>query len=140
MSVKITSAQSRHFKWLATHDQHVAEAWVRRCISLGEYFVAELEAMPVGFLRFSWFWGTIPYMELIYVLPDHRHSGIGRALFERWEIAMRRDGARLLMTSSARDEAAPQGWHSNNGFREAGTVTFGCLQQTPEAFFTKDLR
>lgn len=55
--------------------------------------------MPVGFLRFSWFWGMIPYMEMIQVLPEQRQFGIGRALAERWETAMLDEGATLLMAS-----------------------------------------
>jgi GNAT superfamily N-acetyltransferase len=140
MSLKVALAQSRHGTWLVAHDQHVPESWARRCISLGEYFVAELDGIPVGFLRFSWFWGTIPYMEMIQVLPEQRHSGIGRALVEQWETAMRDEGATLLMTSSVSDESKPQAWHRKNGFREAGRITFGRLQATPEVFFIKDLR
>jgi ribosomal protein S18 acetylase RimI-like enzyme len=139
MSLKVALAQSRHVTWLVVHDQHVPESWARRCISLSEYFVAELDGSPVGFLRFSWFWGTIPYMEMIQVLPEQRHSGIGRALVEQWETAMRDEGATLLMTSSVSDETEPQAWHEKNGFREAGRITFGRLQPTAEVFFIKDL-
>jgi GNAT superfamily N-acetyltransferase len=138
MSLNVALAQSGHVPWLVAHDRHVAESWVRRCASLGEYFVAELDGTPVGFLRFSWFWGTIPYMEMIQVLPELRRSGIGRALVEQWETAMLDEGATLLMTSSVSDESEPQAWHRKNGFREAGRVTFGCLQLIPEVFFLKD--
>jgi GNAT superfamily N-acetyltransferase len=138
MALKVALAQSKHVIWLVAHDRHVYENWVRRCISLGEYFVAELDGTPVGFLRFSWFWGTVPYMEMIQVAPERRQSGIGRALVAHWEAAMREKGATLLMASSVSDEPEPQAWHRKNGFWEAGRITFGSLQPIPEVFFIKD--
>lgn len=109
-------------------------------MSLGEYIIAEQEGEPVGFLRFSCFWGTIPFMDLIMVLPGYQRSGIGTALFRYWEATMRETGATLLMTSSQSDEAEPQAWHRRNGFRDAGSVSFGHLQSIPEVFLIKDLR
>lgn len=139
MSLSVALAESNHVTWLIAHDQNMSESRIRSCVSLGEYFVAELDGRPVGFLRFSRFWGTIPYMEMIQVLPEQRHFGIGRALVEQWETAMRDEGATLLMTSSVSDESEPQAWHRKNGFCEAGRITFGRLQPTPEVFFIKDL-
>ncbi|WP_379071821.1 GNAT family N-acetyltransferase [Mesorhizobium sp. UC22_110] len=133
-------AENRHLDWLLAHDRHVPERWITRCLSLGEYIIAEQEGEPIGFLRFSWFWGTIPFMDLIMVLPDHRRSGIGTAVFRHWEATMRAAGATLLMTSSQSDEAEPQAWHRRNGFRDAGSVAFGHLQSIPELFLVKDLR
>jgi hypothetical protein len=36
-------------------------------------------------------------------------------------------------------EPEPQAWHRRNGFVEAGALTFGKLEPTPEVFFVKDL-
>ena len=93
----------------------------------------------VGFLRFSRFWGRVPYMEMIRVLPGHRRSGVGTALFLAWEEAMRGEGARLLMTSSECDESRPQDWHRRNGFTETGAIEFPGLQSVPEVFFIKHI-
>jgi ribosomal protein S18 acetylase RimI-like enzyme len=138
MSLKVASAQKRHIDWLIAHDQHVGQRWVMRCASLGEYLVADLDDKPVGFLRFSWFWSLIPYMDMINVIPDHRNRGIGTALFTRWEEVMRESGATLLMTSSESDESEPQAWHRRNGFHEAGSISH--LQPVAEVFFVKHLR
>lgn len=140
MKPRTIRAEDRHADWLLKQDRHVPEQWVRRCLSLGEYIIAEQEGEPVGLLRFSRFWGVIPFMDLIMVLPAHRRSGVGTALFRHWEEAMRKTGAALLMTSSQGDEAEPRAWHRRNGFRDAGSVSFGHLQPTPEVFLVKDLR
>ena len=140
MSVDIVPARLGHTDWLIDHDRHVAGDWVRRCVSFGEYLVAERAGEPIGFLRFSRFWGTIPYLEMIQVLAAHRRAGVGHALFAAWERAMRDTGASLLMTSCVEDEAEPRAWHRSNGFVESGRMALGHLQPEPELFLVKDLR
>jgi GNAT superfamily N-acetyltransferase len=60
-----------------------------------------------GFLRFSLFWGTVPYLDLIWVLQNDRRQGVGSVLFDFWEREMKKRGAKVLMTSSVRDELEP---------------------------------
>lgn len=139
-ALRTIRAENRHIDWLSAQDRHVPEPWVRRCLKHGEYIIAEQDGEPVGFLRFSWFWGSIPFMDLIMVLANRQRSGVGTALFRHWETAMRDAGATLLMTSSQSDEAEPQAWHHRNGFRDAGSLSFGHLQTVPEVFLVKDLR
>ncbi|MBB3644937.1 ribosomal protein S18 acetylase RimI-like enzyme [Rhizobium sp. BK619] len=125
--------------WLFCEDNHVGKQWVLRCIDLGEYFVARKQGEIVGFLRFSRFWGRIPYLEMIRVREGHRRSGVGTALYRAWEGEMRESGARLLMTSSECDESRPQDWHRRNGFSETGSIELPGIQTVPEIFFLKKL-
>ncbi|MBX5169553.1 GNAT family N-acetyltransferase [Rhizobium sp. NZLR1b] len=135
--VEVARASQADIDWLVREDASAGEAWVSRCVALGEYLVARKVGEIVGFLRFSRFWGRIPYMEMIRVLPGHRRSGVGTALFVPWEGAMRGDGARLLMTSSECDESRPQDWHRRNGFTETGAIELPGLQSVAEVFFVK---
>lgn len=135
--VEVARAGRADIDWLVREDASAGEAWVSRCVALGEYLVAREAGEIVGFLRFSRFWGRVPYMEMIRVLPGHRRSGVGTALFLAWEDAMRGDGARLLMTSSECDESRPQDWHRRNGFSETGAIELPGLQWVPEVFFIK---
>ena len=125
--------------WLRANDRHVDAAWIARSLRYGEYLLAIGEHGTEGFLRFSQFWGSIPYMELIWVLPDYRRRGVGSALVGFWEEAMRKQGAKLLMTSSVKDELEAQAWHRRMGFRECGELTLTPHQGIPEVFFIKDL-
>ncbi|MGO7215775.1 GNAT family N-acetyltransferase [Rhizobium ruizarguesonis] len=134
--MKLSSGQA-DIDWLVREDASASAAWVSRCVALGEYLVAREADEIVGFLRFSRFWGRVPYMEMVRVLPGHRRSGVGTALFLAWEEAMRGDGARLLMTSSECDESRPQDWHRRNGFSETGAIELPGLQSVPEVFFIK---
>ncbi len=137
--VEIAKPGRKDKEWLFREDSHVGEAWISRCIDLGEYLIAREQAEIVGFLRFSRFWGRIPYMEMIRVLDGHRRSGVGTALFLTWEKEMRESGARLLMTSSECDESRPQDWHRRNGFSETGSIGLPGIQTVPEVFFLKTI-
>ncbi len=139
MTIEVSLATRAHVDWLMDHDRHISPDWVRRCVAADEVLVACLDGALAGYLRFSWFWRAIPYMELIHVLEPHRRSGIGTALVALWDSNMRAQGAELLMTSSMSDEPEPQAWHRRNGFVESGALTFGGLQPTPEVFFVKAL-
>jgi ribosomal protein S18 acetylase RimI-like enzyme len=131
--------QEGDIDWLIAHDPHVRPEWIRRCILQREYVLACNGAARIGYLRFSMFWGNIPYMDLIWVVQSHRRQGAGTAMFRFWEQDMRRCGAKLLMTSSMDNEPEPQAWHQRNGFRQSGSLTFGKVEQTPEVFFVLDL-
>ena len=134
----IRRAHSEDLSWLLEHDD-ASEDWIGRCIAFGEYFVAEGDGKLLGFLRFSRFWGKIPYMDMIRVLPLHRREGLGTALFRAWESAMIDEGAKHLMTSSEWAQAEPQAWHRRNGFKPAGSIDLRIVQPSPEIFFVKDI-
>lgn len=138
MTLVVTVATAAHQDWLVAHDTEVTDAWVQRCLLQNEYVIAEWQGHPVGFLRYSLFWGKIPFMDMIRVRPEHRRRGVGVALFQHWEALMRDNGATLLMTSAQADEPAPLAWHKRNGFSEAGAVQFGALQTVAEIFLVKD--
>lgn len=140
MRIEVMPAAARDRDWLVAQDNHITADWVSRCIASCEYLIASVDSERTGFLRFSWFWRTIPYMELIRVVDAQQRKGVGTALFTAWEGEMRAQGAELLMTSGMSDESEPQAWHRRNGFTESGSLTFGELQTTPEIFFVKRLR
>ena len=132
-------AEGGDLAWLAERDRHVDRDWAARCLAHREYLICEREDVRVGFLRHSFFWGTIPYMDMILILEPHRRRGAGTALFASWEARMRAKGARILMTSSSAHEGEPQEWHRRNGFERSGQLTFGRHDPSPETFFVKNL-
>lgn len=68
---------------------------------VAEALIAEFDAQPAGFALFFHNFSTFLarpgiYLEDLYVRPQHRRHGIGRALLQRLaEIATQRNGARL---------------------------------------------
>lgn len=134
----VATANRADLEWLLRHDMD-DRAHVLRHIDAGNYIVARDHGELIGFLRFSMFWGKIPYMEIIRILPAHRRTGIGTALFLKWEKDMLGRGLHLLMTSSEADEIEPQIWHRRNGFTEAGSIQLPGIQSAREVFFVKQI-
>ena len=127
------------FAWLDESDNHVNSDWIKRCLSHKEYVIAVENDKRLGFLRFSYFWGDIPYMDLIRVNKDRRRQGIGTAMFQFWESEMKNRDTKVLMTSSTFGENEPKTWHERNGFVQSGELIFGIHEPVPEVFFIKNL-
>lgn len=126
-------------EWLADRDDCVTARWVDRCLSHGEYVVAQEQGRLVGFLRFSFFWGNIPYMEMIRVDEGDRGRGVGTRLVGFWSEEMDRRGAQVLLTSATADEPEARAWHERNGFVECGWLALAQYQAAPEVFFARNL-
>ncbi|MEM1060168.1 MAG: GNAT family N-acetyltransferase [Verrucomicrobiota bacterium] len=126
------------FEWLLERDD-VSPKWVRRCLGHGEYILAERLGRRLGFLRFSLFWGQLPYLEMIRVRPEDQCQGVGTAMLAFWEDEMRRRGFSSVLTSAMENEPEPQAWHRRSGFEPCGQLNLGRDQPTPELFFRKEL-
>lgn len=111
---------------------------VQRKIDAGEVVLAE-RTQPVGYARFELMWSRLPYLTLIWVLPEQRRQGVGRALLSYLEAMLQQRGFRALLSSSTATEAEPQAWHRHMGFRDCGTLAGLNEGGIGEVFFRKDL-
>ena len=139
MSLLVRHASHEHQGWLVAYDDTVSNEGIQHCIDLRYYLVAERDQQPLGFLRFSWFWGKIPYMDMIYVEPAHRRSGIGKELLSSFQNRTAVRKARCLMTSCEAGEDAPLHWHKRNGFEVVGDIAIPTFQTAREIFLIKRL-
>jgi len=137
MAHEVCLAQDHHRQWLVANDRWVDERWIVRCVELGEYLIAERDGQPAGFLRWSWFWGKIPYIDMIHVDPSERRAGAGSLLLDYFERRASSRGARIVMTSCESDEHEPLAWHLKNGFRETGEIAIPTIQASREIFLVK---
>ena len=139
MPDEVCIAEERHKQWLISEDKWVDESWVERCIGLGEYLIAERDRKPVGFVRWSWFWGKVPYMDMIRVEPSRQRTGIGTLLLDHLQnIAVSR-GMEILMTSCESDEKEPLEWYLKQGFVPTGEIEIPTMQTARETFLVKRL-
>ncbi len=138
--MNIRYATSSDQQWIVEHDQHVSAQWIERCLQKREIIIAIADTDPLGFMRFSYFWGKIPYMDMVWVMPEDRCKGVGTALCRFWQQEMQQKDYTLLMTSSMQNEPEAQSWHLRNGFTQSGQLTFGQVQTVPEVFFVKDIK
>ncbi|MEM1133774.1 MAG: GNAT family N-acetyltransferase [Pseudomonadota bacterium] len=139
MPDKVCIAEKSHKAWLISRDESVDKAWVERCIGLGEYLIAERSQEPVGFLRWSRFWGKVPYMDMIHVEPSLRRSGIGTLLLEHLQEIAASHGSKIVMTSCESGEQEPLNWHLKQGFAQTGEIAIPTVQTAREIFLVKHL-
>lgn len=113
---------------------------VKRKIEQQEIVVAERRGVPVGYARLEYLWSTVPYIGLIWVLPEHRRQGAGKAMLGYIESFLREKGHDQLFSSSQVDEPQPQAWHRHVGFRECGLIAGINDGGVGEVFFRKRLQ
>ena len=95
-------------------------------------FVAEADGQVIGFaevsLRSDYVSGCetspVAFLEGIFVHPDWRRAGVGRALVtvcEQWGLSQ---GCRELGSDARLDNAASHRFHGHTGFEETGRVVY----------------
>lgn len=122
--------------WLAANDRHIARSVLEESIREGRVLIAEAGGEPVGWLRWNLFWDNTPFMNLLYLLEDHRGQSLGKALVARWEADAAALGYRRVMTSTQADETA-QHFYRKLGYRDAGALLLP--DEPTELLFLKEL-
>lgn len=117
----VVPAVSGDATWLAANDRHVSRAIIEDKIERGEILVAWLDGTRVGWLRWSYFWDAIPFMNLLYVVESVRGTSIGKQLVLRWEAMMRSNGVERVLTSTLSNETA-QHFYRKLGYRDTGSL------------------
>ena len=80
-------------------DRHIPPCRLEECIENGQVYI--LKVIPgenhgtdisgsriAGVLRYSLFWQTIPFLELIYLEEPYRRCGFGTEMMKVWENLM----------------------------------------------------
>ena len=128
----IELAQGRDKLKIARLDRHVPSPRLGECIYNGQVYVLKdddiknggqnhrLKNPIVGVLRYSLFWQTIPFLDLIYVDEKYRGRGFGTEMIKKWESAMLTCGYKYVMTSTQADEDAWQ-FYERLGYRKTGS-------------------
>ena len=104
-------------------------------------YVLLLDGRPAGILRYNLFWDNTPFCTLLYIAPEFRGVGLGKALMLHWEADMRRRGFAMLMPSTQSDEDA-QHFYRKLGYRDCGgfIVNIPGFEQPLELLFLKENR
>lgn len=122
MQINATHAAQEHLQWLNARDHHVHETLLQRKISEREIILAESESVILGWLRYGYFWDSIPFMNMLQIAEAHRRKGIGKQLMHFWESEMKKREHTMVMTSSQSDEDA-QHFYRKLGYAYAGSLT-----------------
>ena len=85
---------------------------------------AVVDGEVVGFATFKPTDENATWLELVYVQPDFRRQGIGRALFKAFIAASRAEGVGIVLTGTRAGNVAMADFVRRQGWAEVG-ITFG---------------
>ncbi|MBQ8162724.1 MAG: GNAT family N-acetyltransferase [Clostridia bacterium] len=134
--VRYAEDKDRDF-WFSL-DRHLPEDAFERKVRDGQGLVMEVAGEPAGILRWSLFWDTIPFCNLLYLKEGFRRRGYGRQLMDTWERKMAEAGYALVLTSTQSDEEA-QHFYRALGYRDCGgfLLPFPGFEQSLEVILGK---
>lgn len=117
--MEMQPADSRHMEAIQIYDRHIPAARLAECIRAGQVLVLLDGERVVGVLRWSLFWQTIPFLDLIYLDEACRDKGLGTRMMARWESDMASQGYKSVMLSTQADETAKY-FYEKLGYRRIG--------------------
>lgn len=121
MTIDLRLADNRDVLFLVQADLRVHRQELRTVIEAGRVTVAGEGTSIRGWLRWGLSWDEIPFMNMLFVLEQHRGKGIGTNLIQHWENQQRAAGHGSVMTSTLASEEA------QHLYRRLGYVDRGCL-------------
>ena len=117
--MEIRLADNNDKQAVIKYDSHVHPNKVGECIGNSLVYVLCEEKKIVGILRYSLFWQTIPFLDLLYIDEAYRRKGYGRQMMEHWESAMQTMEYKYVMLSTQEDEMA-KFFYEKLGYRRIG--------------------
>ena len=145
----IELAQSKDKNKIAGLDSHIPLSRLGECIWKGQVYVLKDNSIKnggqnrrvndpiVGVLRYSLFWQTIPFLDLLYIDEAYRNRGFGTQMMREWETYLMACGYRYAMTSAQADEDAWK-FYEKLGYHKVGGF-FPPEQEAEEWMYIKEL-
>ncbi|OZM56816.1 GNAT family N-acetyltransferase [Lottiidibacillus patelloidae] len=119
--MNFTYAKEDNLEELKKRDSHISAKVLLKKIRDEEIILVNDEkGMLVGFLRFNYFWDSIPFMNMLQIVSTARRKGIGKALVTFWESEMKKQGHNYVLTSTQSDEEA-QHFYRKIDYKENGS-------------------
>ena len=145
----IELAKSKDKQKIVKLDSHIPSSRLDECIRNGQVYVLRddsiknggqnhrVKDLVVGVLRYSLFWQTIPFLDLIYLDEAYRGKGFGSQMMGEWERSMKNCGYKYVMTSTQSDEDAWR-FYEKLGYHKVGGF-FPPRQEAEEWMYVKEL-
>ena len=120
--MEITYATESDYEYIREHDRHLVATLIRKKIESKEiYILRDQDDENIGWLRYGYFWDSIPFMNLIWIDGKYRGRGLGKRTVLQWEAEMKQQGFESVMTSTQSDEDS-QRFCRKLGYRDAGCL------------------
>ena len=104
LTIRYVQPEDREF-WFRL-DKHLPENEFAHKVTDQSGYVLLDDDLPIGLLRYSLFWDSIPFCNMLYIDHDHQHKGYGKKLMAYWEADMKARGYERVLTSTQADEEA----------------------------------
>ena len=117
LTIRYVQPEDREF-WFRL-DRHLPEKEFARKVSAQSGYVLLIDDVPVGLLRYSLFWDSIPFCNMLYIDHAYQRKGCGKKLMEYWEADMKARGYERVLTSTQADEEA-QHFYRKLGYQDCG--------------------
>lgn len=135
---EIRLAETKDMPSLLKYDRHLPHTRISECLWNQRIYAVCLEKKMVGVLRYSLFWQTIPFLDLLYIDESCRGRGLGRQAMAHWEAAMQTMGYKYTMLSTQEDETAKL-FYEKLGYRQVGAF-LPPEQEAREIMYLKTLK
>lgn len=129
-------ADSYSFEYLRKHDIHILDEMLYKKIRDNEVIIAKEDDKIIGWLRYNYFWDSIPFLNMLVIDEKYRGNGIGKDLVRFFEKEMKANGYNIIMTSSLSNELA-QHFYRKLSYKDSGSLIIG--DEALEIIFTKKL-
>ncbi len=136
--MEIRLADSKDKQKVMKYDHHIPHNKVGECIRNQLVYVLCDEKKIVGVLRYSLFWQSIPFLDLLYIDEDYRGKGYGSQMMAYWESVMERMEYQYVMLSTQKDETAKY-FYEKLGYHRIGAF-LPPEQDADEIMYLKELR
>lgn len=139
MNIRQVELQDREF-WMGI-DTHVDPEGFYNRVSAKTGYVLWEENLPVGLMWHNVLWDNLPFLNLLFVAPEHRGKGYGAGAMAQWEQEMKKRGHRMVLVSTQVDESA-QAFYRKLGYVDCGGLVFHDtpFKQPMELFMRKVLQ
>ena len=117
--MEIRLANRKDQQGVIKYDSHIHHNTVDKCIQDQLVYVLCDEENIVGILRYSLFWQSIPFLDLLYIDEAYRGKGDGRHMMDHWEAVMQTMKYEYVMLSTQEDETAKY-FYEKLGYRRIG--------------------
>ena len=135
--MEIRPATAKDKDQILHYDRHIHHDKVGMCIAHGLMDVLCDGDRIVGVLRYSLFWQSIPFLDLLYIDEAYRSEGWGSRMMAYWEKNMKNMGYAYVMLSTQADETA-QYFYEQIGYRQIGAF-LPPEQDADELMYLKEL-
>jgi len=123
MSINIRFAKVEDFEAVRKFDPHseyIPSSRIKNKLNQKELIIAEENNNIIGILKFSYFWATRPYIDLIWILPRNRDQKLGTRMLDFLEDFLTSEGHSFLHSSFEEGDNKALSWHKAKGFIECG--------------------